>query len=39
MSIGATGIHDPEQIVMMLDHDIQNKSEGKVKKYGSIEAR
>ena len=26
MSIGASKIHDPRQIVMTLDHDVQNKS-------------
>jgi len=38
MSIGATKIHDPNQIVMTLDHDVQNKSETNVKKYKNIEA-
>jgi homoaconitate hydratase len=38
MSIGATRIHNPEQIVMTLDHDVQNKSESNVKKYQNIEA-
>jgi homoaconitate hydratase len=38
MSIGATRIHNPEQIVMALDHDVQNKSESNLKKYRSIEA-
>jgi homoaconitate hydratase len=38
MSIGATKIHDPQQIVMTLDHDVQNKSESNMKKYHNIEA-
>lgn len=37
MSIGATKIHDPNQIVMTLDHDVQNKSESNLKKYRQIE--
>jgi homoaconitate hydratase len=37
MSIGATKINDPKQIVMTLDHDVQNKSESNMKKYSSIE--
>jgi homoaconitate hydratase len=37
MSIGATKIHDNRQIVMTLDHDVQNKSEGNLKKYRQIE--
>lgn len=37
MSIGASKIHDPEQIVMTLDHDVQNKSESNLKKYQQIE--
>ncbi|KAJ4287673.1 mitochondrial Homoaconitase [Kalmusia sp. IMI 367209] len=37
MSIGATKIHDPKQIVMTLDHDVQNKSEKNLKKYNQIE--
>jgi homoaconitate hydratase len=37
-SIGATRIHNPEQIVMTLDHDIQNRSESNLKKYRNIEA-
>jgi len=31
MSIGATKIHDKKQIVMTLDHDVQNKSESNLK--------
>ncbi|ROW06204.1 hypothetical protein VMCG_04572 [Cytospora schulzeri] len=37
MSIGATKIHDNKQIVMTLDHDVQNKSESNLKKYKQIE--
>jgi homoaconitate hydratase len=37
MSIGATEIHDKKQIVMTLDHDVQNKSESNLKKYRLIE--
>jgi homoaconitate hydratase len=37
MSIGAAKIHDPRQIVMTLDHDVQNKSESNLKKYTQIE--
>lgn len=37
MSIGATKIHDPKQIVMTLDHDVQNKTESNLKKYRQIE--
>lgn len=37
MSIGATKIHNPDQIVMTLDHDVQNKSEKNLKKYNQIE--
>lgn len=37
MSIGASRIHDPHQIVMTLDHDVQNKSESNLKKYRQIE--
>ncbi|KAF2462376.1 hypothetical protein BDY21DRAFT_331231 [Lineolata rhizophorae] len=37
MSIGASKIHDPQQIVMTLDHDVQNKSESNLKKYRQIE--
>jgi homoaconitate hydratase len=37
MSIGASKIHDPSQIVMTLDHDVQNKSETNLKKYRQIE--
>ncbi|KAI0883324.1 uncharacterized protein GGS22DRAFT_168419 [Annulohypoxylon maeteangense] len=37
MSIGASKIHNNEQIVMTLDHDVQNKSEANLKKYQQIE--
>ncbi|KAJ5675937.1 hypothetical protein N7462_008834 [Penicillium macrosclerotiorum] len=37
MSIGATKIHDPKQIIMTLDHDVQNKSEKNLQKYKQIE--
>ncbi|KAK4974059.1 mitochondrial Homoaconitase, partial [Elasticomyces elasticus] len=37
MSIGATKIHDPKQIVMTLDHDVQNRSEKNLTKYRQIE--
>ncbi|ROV92690.1 hypothetical protein VSDG_06578 [Cytospora chrysosperma] len=38
MSIGASKIHDNKQVVMTLDHDVQNKSETNLKKYKQIEA-
>lgn len=37
MSIGASKLHDPQQIVMTLDHDVQNKSEKNLQKYRQIE--
>lgn len=37
MSIGASKIRDPRQVVMTLDHDVQNKSEKNLKKYRQIE--
>ncbi|KAI1260540.1 mitochondrial Homoaconitase [Xylariaceae sp. FL1019] len=37
MDIGASKIHDNQQVVMTLDHDVQNKSEGNLKKYRLIE--
>jgi homoaconitate hydratase len=37
-AIGASAIHDPRQPVFTLDHDIQNKSEANLAKYGEIEA-
>jgi homoaconitate hydratase len=35
--MGASTIHDPKQIVMSLDHDVQNKSESNLNKYRLIE--
>ncbi|KAI9762854.1 MAG: mitochondrial Homoaconitase [Chaenotheca gracillima] len=37
LSIGASQISSPRQIVMTLDHDVQNKSESNMKKYQQIE--
>lgn len=37
LSIGATRLKDPKQIVMTLDHDVQNKSEKNLTKYRQIE--
>ncbi|PHH52202.1 Homoaconitase, mitochondrial [Ceratocystis fimbriata CBS 114723] len=37
MSIGASTIHNNRQVVMTLDHDVQNKSENNLKKYRQIE--
>ncbi|KAI9778317.1 MAG: mitochondrial Homoaconitase [Peltula sp. TS41687] len=37
MSMGASKISNPKQVVMTLDHDIQNKSETNLKKYRQIE--
>ena len=37
MSIGASKIHNRQQIVMTLDHDVQNKSESNLRKYRQIE--
>ncbi|BFZ62339.1 mitochondrial Homoaconitase [Saitoella coloradoensis] len=37
MAIGATKIHDNRQVVMTLDHDVQNKSESNLTKYANIE--
>lgn len=37
MSIGASKLHDPQQVVMTLDHDVQNKSEKNLQKYRQIE--
>ncbi|KAL8708146.1 MAG: hypothetical protein Q9220_006907 [cf. Caloplaca sp. 1 TL-2023] len=37
LSIGASKIKDPNQIVMTLDHDVQNKSEKNLQKYRQIE--
>lgn len=36
-SIGATGIHDNRQVVMTLDHDVQNDSDANLRKYRNIE--
>jgi len=36
-SIGATRVNDTEQIVLTLDHDVQNKSEANLRKYRNIE--
>ena len=36
--IGAKKIHDPQQLVFALDHDIQNQDESNQKKYRAIEA-
>lgn len=37
LSIGATRLANPEQVVITLDHDIQNKSEQNLSKYKKIE--
>lgn len=37
MSIGATKVKDNNQVVMTLDHDVQNKSEKNLTKYRQIE--
>lgn len=37
MSIGASKVHNNKQIVMTLDHDVQNKTETNLKKYQQIE--
>lgn len=37
MSIGASKVHNPDQIVMTLNHYVQNKSEKNLKKYRQIE--
>lgn len=37
MSIGASKVNDPKQIVTTLDHDVQNRSETNLKKYRQIE--
>ena len=36
-SIGATTVHDARQVVITLDHDVQNKTEANLKKYSNIE--
>lgn len=38
MSMGATRVKDPSQMVFALDHDVQNKTESNLKKYEQIEA-
>jgi homoaconitate hydratase len=38
MSIGASKVHDPSQLVMTLDHDVQNQSDSNLKKYRQIQA-
>ena len=38
LGIGATKIKDHRQVVMTLDHDVQNKSEKNLQKYAKIEA-
>ena len=37
IALGASDIYNKEQIVMTLDHDVQNKSEANLKKYRQIE--
>jgi len=37
-SIGATRIHDNQQVVFTLDHDVQNRSSKNLAKYANIEA-
>lgn len=37
MKLGAAKLKDSEQVVMTLDHDVQNKSEANMKKYQQIE--
>lgn len=37
MEMGAEKLHRPEQIVMTLDHDVQNESETNLKKYRQIQ--
>ncbi|GAQ41135.1 mitochondrial Homoaconitase [Aspergillus tubingensis] len=37
MSIGASKMHDPDQVVMTLDHDVQNKTDKNLQKYRQIE--
>jgi len=36
-SIGARAIHNPQQLVFCLDHDIQNQEKANLEKYHSIE--
>ncbi|MDX9856832.1 MAG: homoaconitase [candidate division Zixibacteria bacterium] len=37
-SIGATKVRNPRQVVFTLDHNVQDKSEKNLEKYGKIEA-
>ena len=37
ISIGASRLYNPRQVVITLDHDVQNKSEANLKKYRLIE--
>ncbi|KAF5506105.1 Homoaconitase [Colletotrichum siamense] len=37
MGLGATKLHDKDQVILTLDHDVQNKSEANLKKYRLIE--
>lgn len=37
LSLGASRINDPSQIVITLDHDVQNRSEANLLKYKKIE--
>src|SRR5579885_362114 len=37
-AIGARRVHDPQQLVFALDHDIQNKEDSNLAKYRAIEA-
>ncbi|KAK2749413.1 mitochondrial Homoaconitase [Myotisia sp. PD_48] len=37
MSIGASKLNDSQQVVMTLDHDVQNKTEKNLQKYKQIE--
>lgn len=37
MQLGASKIHDNRQLVMALDHDVQNESESNLKKYRQIQ--
>lgn len=36
-SLGASKVHDNRQVVMTLDHDVQNKSEKNLEKYKNIQ--
>ncbi|MBI5647879.1 MAG: homoaconitase [Ignavibacteriae bacterium] len=37
-SIGATALKNPRQVVVTLDHDVQNRTEKNLEKYAKIEA-